>query len=396
MRGYLRADGRKGIRNTFIVAYLVECAHHVAREIAAPFREHDVHVIGFAGCYPNAYAETMMRRLCTHPNVGAALLVSLGCESFNRNRLAQAIRESGRPAQTIVIQASGGTRKSIAEGRAFVAEQRSRLDAMEAVPMQASELVVGTVCGGSDGTSGITGNPAAGRAFDLLVEEGAACIFEETGELIGCEHIMAGRAITPDLGAELEASVAKAARYYATLGFGSFAAGNAEGGLTTIEEKSMGAYAKSGAAPISGLIKPGDIPPRGGLYLLDVVPDGVVRFGFPNINVNAEIAELIACGSHAVLFVTGRGSVVGSAISPVLKICANPETYRRMADDMDVDAGRVMEGGATLDEVGREIRDAVVGLGEGQRTKSEELGHQEFILTYKSFEPIGPACLPAG
>jgi altronate dehydratase large subunit len=396
MRGYLRADGRKGIRNIVVVAYLVECAHHVAREIAAPFGEQDVHVIGFPGCYPNGYAETMMRRLCTHPNVGAALLVSLGCESFNRNRLAQAVRGSGREAHTIVIQACGGTRKSVAEGRAFVAEQRQRLEATETVPMEPSELIVGTVCGGSDETSGITGNPAAGRAFDMLVEEGAACIFEETGELIGCEHIMAERAITPDLGAELEASVAKAARYYATLGYGSFAAGNAEGGLTTIEEKSMGAYAKSGAAPISGLIKPGDIPPRGGLYLLDVVPDGEVRFGFPNINDNAEIAELIACGSHAVLFVTGRGSVVGSAISPVVKICANPETYRRMADDMDVDAGRIMEGAATLDEVGREIRDLVVGLGQGRRTKSEELGHREFILTYKSFEPIGPSCLPAG
>jgi len=395
MRGYLRADGRKGIRNIVVVAYLVECAHHVAREIAAPFGEQDVHVIGFPGCYPNSYAETMMRRLCTHPNIGAALLVSLGCESFSRNRLAQAVRESGREAHTIVIQASGGTRKSVAEGRAFVGQQCARLEAMETVPMEASELIVGTVCGGSDGTSGITGNPAAGRAFDMLVEEGAACIFEETGELIGCEHIMADRAITAALGAELEASVAKAARYYATLGYGSFAAGNAEGGLTTIEEKSMGAYAKSGAAPISGLIKPGDIPPRGGLYLLDVVPDGEVRFGFPNINDNAEIAELIACGSHAVLFVTGRGSVVGSAISPVVKICANPETYRRMADDMDVDAGRIMEGAATLDEVGREIRDIVVGLGHGRRTKSEELGHREFILTYKSFEPIGPACLPA-
>ncbi len=396
MRGYLRADGRKGIRNIVVVAYLVECAHHVAREIAAPFGEQDVHVIGFPGCYPNSYAETMMRRLCTHPNIGAALLVSLGCESFSRNRLAQAVRESGREAHTIVIQASGGTRKSVAEGRAFVGQQCARLEAMETVPMEASELIVGTVCGGSDGTSGITGNPAAGRAFDMLVEEGAACIFEETGELIGCEHIMADRAITAALGAELEASVAKAARYYATLGYGSFAAGNAEGGLTTIEEKSMGAYAKSGAAPISGLIKPGDIPPRGGLYLLDVVPDGEVRFGFPNINDNAEIAELIACGSHAVLFVTGRGSVVGSAISPVVKICANPETYRRMADDMDVDAGRIMEGAATLDEVGREIRDIVVGLGHGRRTKSEELGHREFILTYKSFEPIGPSCLPAG
>jgi altronate dehydratase large subunit len=395
MLGFLRADGRKGIRNTVVVAYLVECAHHVAREIALPFRDRDVHVIGFPGCYPNSYAETMMERLCTHPNVGAVLLVSLGCESFNKYRLEHTIRASGRPAKTIVIQATGGTRKSIAEGRDFIAAERARLDSSEAVPMAASELVVGTVCGGSDGTSGITGNPAAGRAFDLLVRDGAACIFEETGELIGCEHIMAARAVTPALGHELEESVAKAARYYATLGYGSFAAGNAEGGLTTIEEKSMGAYAKSGASPISGLIKPGDIPPRGGLYLLDVVPDGEVRWGFPNINDNAEIAELIACGSHAILFVTGRGSVVGSAISPVVKICANPETYRRMEDDMDIDAGRILAGEAGLDEVGAEIRDLVLGLADGKRTKSEELGHQEFILTYKSFEPIGPACLPA-
>jgi altronate hydrolase len=395
MEGFLRRDGRKGIRNVIAVGYLVECAHHVAREIAMPFREQDVHVIGFPGCYPNSYAETMMERLCTHPNVGAVLLVSLGCESFNKYMLAQKIRDSGRAVQTIVIQASGGTRKSVAEGRAFIAEQRKLLHAMQPVPMTPSELVVGTVCGGSDGTSGITGNPAAGRAFDMFVTEGAACIFEETGELIGCEHIMAARAITPELGVELKACVAKAARYYATLGYGSFAAGNAEGGLTTIEEKSMGAYAKSGSAPISGLIKPGNQPPRGGLFLLDVVPDGEVRFGFPNINDNAEIAELIACGSHVVLFVTGRGSVVGSAISPVIKICANPETYRRMADDMDVDAGQIMEGKASLDEVGREIHDLVIGLGVGRRTKSEELGHQEFILTYKSFDPIGPSCLPA-
>ncbi|MBN9470606.1 MAG: UxaA family hydrolase [Bosea sp.] len=395
LRGYLRSDGRKGIRNVVAVAYLVECAHHVAREIALPWRENEVHAIGFPGCYPNPYAERMMEQLCTHPNVGAVLLISLGCESFNKYALERAVRATGRPVKTIVIQGTGGTRASIKEGRAWVEEQRSLLDETETVPMAVNELVIGTVCGGSDGTSGITGNPAAGRAFDQLIAEGAACIFEETGELIGCEHIMAARAITPELGAELEKSVAKAARYYATLGYGSFAAGNAEGGLSTIEEKSMGAYAKSGASPISGLIKPGDIPPKGGLYLLDVVPDGEVRFGFPNINDNAEIAELIACGAHCVLFVTGRGSVVGSAISPVVKICANPETYRRMSDDMDVDAGRILEGRASLDEVGTEIRDLVVSLAQGARTKSEELGHQEFILTYKSFEPLGPACLPA-
>src|SRR5579871_1442953 len=394
-RGYLRADGRKGIRNTIVVAYLVECAHHVAREIVIPFRDRDVHLIGFPGCYPNAYAQAMMERLCTHPNVGGALLVSLGCESFNKFRLAEVVRASGRPVRTIVIQGNGGTRKSVAEGRAWVAEVRAELDRLETVPMRVDEWIIGTVCGGSDGTSGITGNPAAGRAFDLLIAEGAACIFEETGELIGCEHILASRAATPELGAELEASVAKAARYYATLGYGSFAAGNADGGLTTIEEKSMGAYAKSGSAKISCLIKPGDIPPRGGLYLLDVVPDGEVRYGFPNINDNAEIAELIACGAHAVLFITGRGSVVGSAIAPVIKICANPDTYRRLANDMDVDAGRILEGKGTLEEVGREIRDFVLALADGRRTRSEELGHQEFILTYKTFEPIGPACLPA-
>jgi altronate hydrolase len=395
MRGWLRSDGRKGIRNVVAVAYLVECAHHVAREIALPWREDGVHVIGFPGCYPNGYAEKMMERLCTHPNVGAVLLVSLGCESFNKYALERVVAASGRRVKTIIIQGTGGTRASIREGRAFVEAQRALLDAQETVPMAVSELIVGTVCGGSDGTSGITGNPAAGRAFDQLIAEGAACIFEETGELIGCEHIMAARALTPELGAVLEQSVAKAARYYATLGYGSFAAGNAEGGLSTIEEKSMGAYAKSGASPISGLLKPGDVPPRGGLYLLDVVPDGEVRFGFPNINDNAEIAELIACGAHCVLFVTGRGSVVGSAISPVVKICANPETWRRMEDDMDVDAGRILEGRAGLDEVGAEIRDLVVSLAQGARTKSEELGHQEFILTYKSFEPLGPACLPA-
>jgi altronate hydrolase len=395
MRGWLRQDGRKGIRNVVAVAYLVECAHHVAREIALPLREDDVHVIGFPGCYPNDYAHMMLERLCTHPNVGAVLLVSLGCESFDRFRLAETIAASGRPVHTITIQRTGGTRSAIAEGRAWVAARRDDLDATPSVPMAVSELVIGTVCGGSDGTSGLTGNPAAGIAFDLLAAEGATCIFEETGELIGCEHIMAARAITPELGREIEASVAKAARYYDILGYGSFAAGNAEGGLSTIEEKSLGAYAKSGSSRICGLIKPGDVPPRGGLYLLDVVPDGEVRFGFPNINDNAEIAELIACGSHAVLFVTGRGSVVGSAVSPVVKICANPETYRRMQEDMDIDAGRVLEGTAELAEVGQAIRDLVVSLGRGARTCSEELGHQEFILTYKSFEPIGPSCLPA-
>ncbi|MDE2515551.1 MAG: UxaA family hydrolase [Rhodospirillales bacterium] len=393
--GFLRADGRKGIRNLIAVAYLVECAHHVGRQIVDRAGDPGTHLIGFPGCYPNAYAGKMMTQLCTHPNVGAVLLLSLGCESFDKRALADAARASGRPVAVLTIQESGGTRRTVEEGIAWVTAQRAALDRMARVPMALDELVIGTVCGGSDGTSGITGNPAAGRAFDTLVAAGAACIFEETGELIGCEEIMAARAATPALAEELRAAVAKAARYYATLGYGSFAPGNADGGLSTIEEKSMGAYAKSGRSPISGLIKPGDVPPRGGLYLLDVVPDGEVRFGFPNISDNAEIVELIACGAHLVLFVTGRGSVVGSALAPVIKICANPDTYRRMAEDMDIDAGRILEGGATLDAVGAEIVALIGEVAKGAETCAEALGHREFILTYKSFEPIGPACLPA-
>jgi altronate dehydratase large subunit len=394
MRGFPRKDGRKGIRNVVAVAYLVECAHHVSRLIVQKSGADDVHLIGFPGCYPNKYALEMMKRLCTHPNVGAVLLVSLGCESFNREELRRTIHASGRPVDLLVIQQAGGTSKTLNAGLERVAKMRAELATQTTVPMALNELVVGTVCGGSDGTSGITANPAVGRCFDWLIENDAACIFEETGELIGCERIMASRAITPELGREIEACVDKAATYYRIMGYGSFAPGNAEGGLTTLEEKSMGAYSKSGSSPISGLIKPGDIPPRGGLYLLDVVPDGEPRFGFPNISDNAEIVELIACGSHLILFTTGRGSVVGSAISPVIKVCANPDTYDRMSEDMDVNAGRILHG-AELDDVGREIYELVQKLAAGEPSKSEALGHQEFILTYKQFEPIGPACLPA-
>jgi len=394
LQGFLRSDGRKGIRNCIVVAYLVECAHHVAREIVDAFRGQPVHLIGFGGCYPNAYADRMMNTLCTHPNVGGALLLSLGCESFNRHRLAENIAKTGRPVETVVIQQTGGTRKSIEAGRAWVEQALQQIAEVPRAPLLVNELVVGTVCGGSDATSGISANPAVGRAFDMLVKQGAATIFEETGEMIGLEGVMSARAVTAELGRELKLSVEKAAYYYKQMGHASFAPGNAEGGLTTIEEKSIGAYCKSGDSPISGLIKPGDTPRRGGLYLLDVVPDGEPRFGFPNINDNAEIAELIACGSHVILFTTGRGSVVGSAISPVIKICANPETYERMSDDMDINAGKILRLEASVDEVGDEIYRKVLDVASGTQSCSESLGHQEFVLTYKSFEPIGPACLP--
>jgi altronate dehydratase large subunit len=393
MKGYLRNDGRKGIRNVVVVVYLVECAHFVAREIASAFRSEGVQVIGFPGCYPNDYSLMMMSRLCTHPNVGAALLVSLGCEGFDRYGLRASIEASGRPIETIVIQDSGGTKRSVQKGQEWIATTLQTLKEYPSAEMSVNELVVGTICGGSDGTSGITANPAIGRAFDQLIGAGAACMLTEAGELIGCDDFIAGRAQSAETGQEVRRCLAKAATYDRAMGHGSFAPGNAEGGLTTQEEKSMGAYAKSGASPVAGVLRPGEFPASGGLYLVDDIPEGDPLFGYPNMNDNAKLAELIACGAHLILFSTGRGSVVGSAISPVIKICANPETYQRLSDDMDVDAGRILVGKATLDSVGAEIVSRVMAHCDGAPTRSEELGHQEFILTYKTYGPAGPSCL---
>lgn len=391
--GYVRADGRIGIRNVTVVVYLVECARMVADSIAAGLD--DVHVVGFGGCYPSAYAHRMLEQLCTHPNVGEVVLVSLGCEGFDREGLADAVAATGRPVTTLVIQEVGGTRAAIAAGRSWITDMRNAASAtVRRTRVGLSDLVVGTICGGSDGTSGITANPVVGRVFDQLVEGGGTVVFEESGELIGCEHHMAGRAVTAELAEEIVARIDKAAAYYSAMGHGSFSPGNADGGLTTLEEKALGAYSKSGSGPIHGIVTPGQRIPAPGLYLLDVVPEGEPRWGYPNINDNAEIAELVAAGAHVVLFTTGRGSVVGSAISPVVKVCANPETYRRMSDDMDVDAGRILEGRATLDEVAAELMDVLEATAAGRPTASESLGHREFVLTYKSSEPTGPSCLP--
>jgi altronate hydrolase len=391
--GYLRDDGRKGIRNVVPVIYLVECAHHVAREAVHRASDDQVHLLGFPGCYPNEYAHRMLTALGTHPNVGGVVLVSLGCEGFDRETLTAAIASSGRPVETVVIQQAGGTRTSIEATCAAIARVRATMNERERrTVVRVSDLTVGTVCGGSDGTSGIAANPAVGRAFDRLVDAGAICIFEETGEMIGCEAPLSARGGTPEVSEAIWRSIRSAAEYYRAMGFGSFAPGNAEGGLSTQEEKSAGAYVKSGSRPIRGVIRPTELPREPGLYLLDIVPDSPPKFGFPNIVDNTEIGELMSCGAHLTLFTTGRGSVVGSAISPVLKITGNPRTYRRMEEDMDVNAGRILDGTVSIDAVGDEIYSLVLKMASGWASKSERLGHREFILTYKSADAVGGLC----
>jgi altronate hydrolase len=390
MLGFRRQDGRFGIRNHIVVIHLGEAMRQLARRMARPLDRHGVEAIGFVSAEPNPYIRKILRCLAAHPNVGAALVLEAASSSLGVE-LTTWIEASGRPARHIDCRSLGGGGKAVTVGGMWLAETLEALRSTDRSPFQVSDLSVATICGGSDSTSALSANPGIGLAYDRLLAEGATAIFEETGELIGCDHLLAKRAKTPEVASAILAAMSKAVRYFDALGHGSFAPGNADGGLTTIEEKSLGAYAKSGSGPISGVIRPGDRPPVPGLYLMDKIPDGPLRYGFSDATDNVGIVEMIASGAQLVLFSTGRGSVVGSAISPVVKICANPDTYRQLTEDMDVDAGRILEGRGTLTSLGDEIYDLVLRVAAGARPASERLGHREFILTHKAFADSPPS-----
>ena len=384
--GWLRPDGRKGVRNLVLVIYTVECAQHVAHLIAEG--EEDVHVIGFPGCYDNAYAIRLMLALARHPNVGAVFAVGLGCEYTQPEKIADVVRVSGRPAEWFFIQQKGGTIKSVAAGKELVRGLRARIHAeVPRVPMSLADLVVGCECGGSDGTSGLAGNPVVGAFFDRLVDAGGRAVFEETVEMIGLRDHMLARAATPEAARQLAAAYDKAAAYCQDVRQFSVSPGNFAGGLTTIEEKSLGAFAKGGTRPIQGVIKVAEPPPRPGLWIMDSVPDAhFMQFGYTNPNDTEGIIDLISAGAQIVLFVTGRGSVIGSPVAPLIKITGNSATYRNLADDMDFDAGRVLSGELTLAEAGQDLLELVQATAAGAPTKPEQLGHREYFIMYKHQE----------
>lgn len=380
--GFLRADGRKGVRNLVLVIYTVECAQFVSHAIAQG--ESDTHVIGFPGCYDNQYAIRLMLALARHPNVGAVLAVGLGCEYTQPEKIAGVVRESGRPAEWFFIQEAGGTSKSIARGKEILARLRKEIATVKRVPMSLADLTVGCECGGSDGTSGLAGNPVVGAFFDRLVDAGGRAVFEETVEMIGLRHILESRAAHEQARRELIAAYDKALTYCKQVRQFSASPGNFAGGLTTIEEKSMGAFAKSGSRSIQGVIKVAEAPRGPGLWIMDSVPDAhFMQFGYTNPNDSEGIMDLISSGAQIVLFVTGRGSVIGSPIAPLIKITGNTQTYQRMIEDMDFDAGRVLTGESTLTQAAGELEALSTRVAAGEPAKPERLGHREYFLMYK-------------
>ncbi|HWP41500.1 MAG TPA: hypothetical protein VNL70_11280, partial [Tepidisphaeraceae bacterium] len=309
----------------------------------------------------------------------------LGCEYTRPDKIAEVVAASGRPADWFYIQQCGGTRSSVDKGKAIVRAMRQKIDQQTPrAAMTLADLVVGCECGGSDGTSGLAGNPVVGAFFDRLVDAGGTAIFEEIVEMIGLKSIMLDRAANQQARAQLEHAYDKAVRYCRQVRQYSVSPGNFAGGLTTIEEKSMGAFAKSGSRPIQGVIKVAQSPPRPGLWLMDSVPDDhFMQFGYTNPNDTEGIMDLISGGSQIVLFVTGRGSVIGSPIAPLIKVTGNSQTYRWMIEDMDFDAGRILSGELTMDQAADELLELVVRVAGGQASKPEALGHREYFVMYK-------------
>ncbi|HHT01351.1 MAG TPA: UxaA family hydrolase [Firmicutes bacterium] len=374
--GYLRPDGQVGIRNYVLILPSVVCANRVAEQIAEAVPG-AVALPHPAGCAQvGADFEQTKRTLVgfgTNPNVGAVLVVGLGCEGLQPDELVAAIKPSGKWVEGIVIQEEGGTPATVRRGTQIAIEMSSELSQMKREPFPLSELILATECGGSDSTSGLAANPALGVASDLLVEAGGTVILSETTELMGAEHVLAKRGCDAATGKELVDIVNKMEEDILRMGVdlrGSQPSpGNIAGGLTTIEEKSLGCIYKAGTTPINEVLAFAQRPSKKGLVVMDT----------PGYDIPS-VTGMIAGGAQIVVFTTGRGTPTGAPIAPVIKVTGNPETWEKMRENLDINAGVILQGKATKEDVGKEILAEVIKVANGKQTRAEILGHREFAI----------------
>ena len=387
--GYRRVNGSVGTRNYIGILASVNCSASTAKMIAAqvtPYLAEFPNVDGVvalthtSGCgmIPTSVGGSTLQRTlhgyAAHPNFSGLLMLGLGCEMVQvKSILDSAPIPADTVVDTLTIQETGGIRATVAAGVEAIRAMLPELNSRVRTPVPIAELVLGLNCGGSDGYSGITANPALGYASDLLVGAGGTSVLAEVPEVMGAESLLLRRAVTPQVAQKLLDRLAWW-RGYAEAGGGSLdnnpSPGNKAGGLTTILEKSLGAVAKAGRADLTDVIEYAEPIRHTGLVLMDTP-------GYDPVSVTG----LIAGGAHVVVFTTGRGSVIGSRPSPIIKVATNTEMYDRMADDMDINAGRIADGTATLEHVGREIFEEIIAVASGRRSVSEELnlGQEEFV-----------------
>ena len=373
-QGYLRPDGTFGVRNYVAVIPSVTCANVAAERIAAsvPGAIALPHAGGCAHVDAQQVTSTLIGLGC-HPNVAAVLVVGLGCELIQAPALADAISRSGRPTELLVIQKEGGVPRTVAKGTGLVeqlAEHASR-GRREGCPL--SRLFLATECGGSDATSGLASNPVIGVVSDKVVTVGGTVILSETTEIVGAEHILARRAATPAVGQQILELVSGLEKDVARLGCNICSAqptpGNIAGGLTTIEEKSLGCICKAGTSPVQGVLKYAERPPGPGLYFMDTPGQDAYS-----------VTGMVAGGAQIVLFSTGSGTPLGNPLAPVIKITGNRETATCMADHIDFSAASVLDGSATTEELGEALLRLVLAVADGQLTAAERLGHRELSI----------------
>jgi altronate dehydratase len=381
--GYPRADGQVGTRNYLGILTSVNCSGSVARFIAEAAEKDPVlsampNIDGFVpivhntGCGMSGVNEgydTLMRTLkgyARNANFGGILLVGLGCEVMQVPDLVGQgrLRPDGN-FRYMTIQGTGGTRATIEKGLEVLREMAEVASKVSRVPAPVSKLVIGLQCGGSDGYSGITANPALGHASDLLVRMGGTTILSETPEIYGAEHLLTRRAVAPEVGEKLIDRI-KWWENYTAINGGEMdnnpSPGNKRGGLTTILEKSLGAVAKGGTAPLSGVYK----------FAEPITSPGFVYMDSPGYD-PCSVTGQIASGATMIVFTTGRGSVSGYKPSPCIKLATNTEMYQRMAEDMDINCGDIIDG-VSIEAKGAEILDKIIAVASGQRTLSEDLG----------------------
>jgi len=389
-RGYRRPTGRVGTRNYIAVLTSVNCSATAARMIADHFTADRLAAYpnvdgvaafvhgtgcGMAGSGDGFEAlQRVMWGYARNPNVGAVLMAGLGCEMNQIDWLVEAYGLTPGPLfQTMNIQDVGGLRKTVELGIAKIEAMLPLVNEARREDCPASELMVALQCGGSDAWSGITANPAVGHACDLLVAQGGTGVLAETPEIYGAEHLLTARAATREIGEKL-IDLIRWWEDYTARNRGSMdnnpSPGNKKGGLTTILEKSLGAAAKGGTTPLTGVYK----------YAEPVTAKGFVFMDSPGYD-PASVTGQIASGCNLVCFTTGRGSAFGAKPSPSMKVATNSELYARMTEDMDIDAGRILTGAATVEEVGREIYGMWLRMASGEMSKSEAqgLGDYEFV-----------------
>jgi altronate dehydratase large subunit len=376
--GYARPDGRVGVRNYVLVVPTVICASVVCERIAAARPDAIVALPHLAGCGqlgPDRHlTHDTLAAYCGHPNVGAVLVVALGCEQVIAQDLAEAARRAGKPTEIIAIQAIGGTPATIARGTAIALAFADELALAERTLSDVDKLVLSLKCGGSDYTSGLAANPALGRVADRLVSLGGAAVLGEVAEIMGAEHLLAARAARPAVAAQLIRLVDRVEAEAIALGLDirgtQPSPGNIRGGLTTIEEKSLGAVHKGGERSSLEEVVP---------YAGRVTRPGLTVMDTPGLDVES-VTGMVGGGAQVVVFTTGLGTPTGNPVAPVIKITGNAQTARRMADNIDLDVSGVLTASEDLDQVADRLFDEVVSVSSGKRVAAEMLGHREFAI----------------